>query len=72
MSLGTAYPLGAVKKIPFPAHVMGDAALGLGLAAAPWLLGFADDTRARNFFLAMAGISAVVVALTQARPARRG
>jgi hypothetical protein len=72
MSLGTAYPLGAVKKIPFPAHVATDAVLGLGFAAAPWLLGFADDARARNFFLAMAGISAVVVTLTQARPAPRG
>ena len=69
MSLGTAYPLGAVKKIPFPAHVATDAVLGLAFAAAPWLFGFADDRRARNFFLAMAGVSAVVVALTQRRRA---
>src|SRR5689334_20054104 len=59
MSLGTAYPLGAVKKIPFPAHVAADAVLGVAFAAAPWLFGFADDRRARNFFLAMAGVSAV-------------
>ena len=72
MSLGTAYPLGAVKKIPFPAHVATDAVLGLGFAAAPWLLGFADDARARNFFLGMAAFSAVVVSLTQARRADRG
>ena len=69
MSLGTAYPLGAVKTIPFPAHVATDAVLGLAFAAAPWLFGFADDRRARNFFLAMAGVSAVVVALTQRRRA---
>ena len=68
-SLGTDYRLGAVRKVPFPAHVASDAVLGLGFAAAPWLLGFAKDTRARNFFLAMAGISAVVVALTQVRRA---
>ena len=69
MSLATAYPLGALKKIPFPAHVATDAMLGLGFAAAPWLLGFAHDRRARNFFLGMAAVSAVVVSLTQVRRA---
>jgi hypothetical protein len=69
LSLATAYPLGAVKKVPFPAHVASDGALGVALAAAPWLLGFSRDTRARNFFLAMAGVTAVVVALTQVRRA---
>ena len=69
LSLATEYRLGAVKTIPFPAHLAADAALGAGLAAAPWLLGFASDRRARTFFLAMAGISAVVVALTQVRRA---
>ena len=69
MSLGTAYPLGAVRKIPFRAHVAADAVLGLAFAAAPWLFGFADDTRARNFFVGMAAFSAVVVSLTQRRRA---
>ena len=69
LSLATAYRLGAVKKVPFPAHLAADAALGVGLAAAPWALGFARDRRARNFFLGMAAVSAVVVALTQVRRA---
>ena len=65
LSLGTAYPLGAVRKLPFPAHLAFDSALAPVLAAAPWVLGFADDRKARNFFLAMAGVSAVVTALSQ-------
>ena len=69
LSLGTAYPLGAVRAVPFPAHVAFDTALAPALAVAPWALRFARDPRARNFFLAMAGMSAVVVALTQRRRA---
>jgi hypothetical protein len=70
MSLATEYPLGAVKLIPFPAHLAADAALGAGLAAAPWLFGFAEHRGARNFFLAMAAVSAVVTSLTQRRRSR--
>lgn len=69
MSLATDYPLGVVRTIPFPAHWTADAALAPALAAAPWLLGFAADRRARGFFLAMAAVSAVVTALTQRRRA---
>ena len=69
MSAATAYPLGAVKVIPFPAHLAADAVVGVGLAAAPWLLGFADHKPARNFFLAMAAVSAVVTSLSQRRRA---
>jgi hypothetical protein len=36
----------------------------LALNALPWLLGFARDRRARNFFLALAGVSILVTALT--------
>lgn len=65
MSLATAYPLGAVRTIPFRTHLAADAVLGVALAAAPWALGFARDRRARGFFLTMAAVSAVVTSLTQ-------
>jgi hypothetical protein len=41
-----------------------DKALGLVIPALPWLLGFARDRRARNFFLALAGVTILVTALT--------
>ena len=69
MSLATAYPLGAVKLVPFPTHLTMDALMAPVLAAAPWLFGFSEDKTARNFFLAMAGVTAVVTSLTQRRRA---
>ena len=68
-SLLTAYPLGLLRVVPFPAHVAFDAALAIALFAMPWIFGFSDDAAARNFFLAMGGVSVVVVALTDARRA---
>lgn len=69
LSLATAYPLGAAKLVPFPTHLTMDALMAPALAAAPWLFGFAGHRGARNFFLAMAGVTAVVTSLTQRRPA---
>lgn len=69
LSLATAYPLGAVKLVPFPTHLAMDAVMAPVLAAAPWLFGFSNNATARNFFLAMAGVTAVVTSLTQRRRA---
>ena len=69
LSAATAYPLGVVKVVPFPAHLTLDALMAPALAAAPWLFGFADDKPARDFFLAMAAVTAVVTSLTQRRHA---
>lgn len=44
---------GAVKVMPYTAHLALDAGVGALALAAPWLFGFADDRRARNTFLAM-------------------
>ena len=47
LSLFTRYPLGAVKAIPFPMHVVIEALAGVGNIAAPWLYGFAKNKRAK-------------------------
>jgi hypothetical protein len=39
----TAYEAGLLRLIPMPVHLMADAGLGILLAAAPWLFGFADQ-----------------------------
>jgi hypothetical protein len=68
-SLVTAYPLGVVRAVPFPVHVAFDWVLGILLLGAPWLLGFAENETARNFFVGMGVVSVVVTALTDARRA---
>ena len=66
----TDYPLAFKRAVPFRAHGVVDGVHGLVLPALPWLLGFARDRRARNFFLGLAVVSAVVTALTQWQPER--
>jgi len=60
-SLLTRYPLGAVKMIPFPVHGVIESIMAASWLAMPWLLGFAGDAAARNFFVA-AGIGLLAVA----------
>jgi SPW repeat len=60
----TDFPLGFFKWIPFKVHGAIELLAGVFLLVAPWVLGFAEDAAARNFFLAMAIILLVVVALT--------
>lgn len=64
LTLLTAFPMGIVKAIPFKVHGMLEVAALLGIAAAPWLFGFADSTTPRNFYLAAAALIAGVVVLT--------
>ena len=64
----TDYPLALKRAVPFRAHGAVDGVLGLLLPTLPWLLGFARDRRARNFFLALAAVSALVTALTDWQP----
>jgi hypothetical protein len=72
LSALTDYPLGVRRTVPFRTHGVLDFAMTPLIPALPWLLGFARDRRARNFFLGLAAISAVVTALTdwQAQPSR--
>jgi hypothetical protein len=64
LSALTDYPLAVKRTVPFKAHGALDAAIGPLLPALPWLLGFARDRRARNFFLGLAAITLVVTTLT--------
>jgi hypothetical protein len=61
-TLMTRAEWGAVKILPFKAHLAIDAATGIAALAAPWLFGFAKDRRARNTFLTI-GITELVVTL---------
>ena len=56
LSLTTAYPWGVVKFIPFTIHGTVELLSSLALVAAPWILNFASEVSARNFFVA-AGIA---------------
>ncbi|MFL5447396.1 MAG: hypothetical protein ACJ8A6_06370 [Gemmatimonadales bacterium] len=64
MSALTNYPLALKRALPFQAHGAMDAIMAPLIPALPWLLGFARDRRARNFFLGLAAVTIVVTALT--------
>lgn len=64
LSALTNYPLAIKRAIPFKSHGTIDRALGLVVPAMPWIIGFARDRRARNFFLGLAAVSVVVTVLT--------
>lgn len=53
ITLLTAFPMGALKVIPFPVHGRLELVSGVVFLASPWLFGFADDSlTARNLFMA--------------------
>lgn len=59
---------GMRRTVPLRAHGVSDAVMGVALPALPWLLGFARERRARNFFLGLTAVTAVVTALTDWNP----
>lgn len=69
LTLLTAYPFGLLKLVPFPVHGVIELIVIPSLVALPWVLGFSDVPAARNFFLAAAGLVALVVALTNYKAA---
>ena len=60
----TDFPVGFFMWIPFKVHGVIELVAGIFLLVAPWVFGFAQDAAARNFFVGMAIILLVVVALT--------
>jgi hypothetical protein len=55
---------GLFRVLPFRAHLILDVAVSLSSLAAPWIFGFASNVRARNTFVAMGAVGAVVTVLT--------
>jgi hypothetical protein len=64
LSLLTDYPLSAKRVVPFRGHGAAEVLIGAALPFLPWLAGFAEDRRARNFFLGLTALTAVTALLT--------
>lgn len=60
----TDYKLSAKPLIPFKAHGITEAALGLALPLLPWAMGFANDRRGRNFIFGLTALTFLTAALT--------
>jgi hypothetical protein len=60
----TDFPLGFFKFIPFRIHGAIEVVAGVFILFAPWIYGFSGHDTARNFFVAVAIILFVVIALT--------
>ena len=57
-----------MRAVPLRGHEMADMGMGMLLPALPWMLGFAKDKRARNFFLGLTAMTMLVTALTDWKP----
>lgn len=64
LSMFTDYKLAAKRAIPFKAHGITEAALGMALPFLPWAMGFSKDKRGRNFILGLTAVSFLTAALT--------
>ena len=64
LSALTDYPLSVKRAVPFRAHGAAEGLVGLALPVLPRVLGFSRHRGARNFFLGLTALTAVVAALT--------
>lgn len=64
-SLVTRYELGAIRVLPFKAHLATDVAAGLFTMTAPFLFGFSTNRSARNVFVGMGAFSVIAGLITQ-------
>ncbi|HEX6927408.1 MAG TPA: hypothetical protein VF167_18425 [Longimicrobiaceae bacterium] len=71
LSALTDYPPALKRAVPLRVHGATDVALGFALPLLPWVMGFAREHRARNFFLALTGVTMIVTALTDWQTQRR-
>jgi hypothetical protein len=60
----TDFPVGFFMWIPFKVHGVIELLAGIFILVAPWIFGFAQEAAARNFFVGVAIVLLVVVALT--------
>lgn len=63
-ALVTKAEWGVVKLLTYKAHLAIDFAVGAASVAAPWMLGFAHNKRARNTLLVMGAVTFVVGVLS--------
>jgi len=59
-ALGTKAEWGAVKVLPFKAHLAMDVAFGIFSLAAPWLFKISRNSAARNTYL-FVGLSSLII-----------
>ncbi len=62
VTLASDFPFGVVKLIPFTIHGWIERLIGPSLIALPFIVGFANEEMARNFYIAM-GVVIIVVGL---------
>jgi hypothetical protein len=62
ITLITAFPPGARKLLPLPAHSSVELFMGMSLLVCPWIFGFADDPMALNVFL-VSGFALLILRL---------
>lgn len=62
VTLATDFPFGVVKLIPFTLHGWIERLVGPLLVVIPFVLGFANETGARNFYIFI-GIIIIIVGL---------
>ena len=55
------------RVVPFKAHLALDVVVSLFTLAAPWIFGFANNAKARNTFIGMATVGAVVTSLSETK-----
>ena len=64
-TISTKAEWGILRVVPFKAHIALDVAVSLFSLAAPWICGFSKNEKARNTFIAMGTVGAVVTSLTR-------
>lgn len=67
LTLATDFAPGILRIIPFPIHGMIEIVVSALLVALPWVAGFAGETAARNFYLAVGVVIFIVWLLTDYR-----
>src|SRR3954467_11757413 len=60
LSMLTDYPLAVKRVVPFKGHGATEAIIGAALPALPWAFGFGSERRARNLFIGLAGLTAIM------------
>jgi len=61
----TRYELGLIRLIPFNMHLLLDLLAAFPTIAAPWVLGFSDNPKARNTFVAFGVFEIIAVLLSK-------